>query len=104
MPMFMTPETVLLIATVVVFGVWIYFGWVLPIQKIRDPATKTKTGYVMLLILLGLSPILIPLIMSLVGSRMNARNGAVSGTSMNGMGPAPVVNQGAVARMNGGPA
>jgi hypothetical protein len=78
----------------------VYFGWIRPIQKIRDPTVKTKSGHVMILLIFGILPILIPIVMAV---RSKASASPVNGTSMNAMGPQPVVNQGAVSQMNAGP-
>ena len=99
---FLTPESLMVIGTVILVGLWLYFGWIRPIQKIRDPSVKTKTGHILLLFILGICPVLVPIVASVVSARRNAA-AAVSGTSMNAMGPQPVVNQGAVSQMNAGP-
>jgi len=100
MMMFLTPEAVMVIMTTILAGLYLYFCWIRPIQKIRDPSVKIKTGHVMILLIFGILPILIPIIMAV---RSNASAAPVNGTSMNAMGPAPVVPQGAVSQMNAGP-
>ena len=72
---------------------YIYFVWYKPIRKIRDPETKTKTGWIMLLVFFGILPIISPLIYILYQKRAAAAGAnAAAGTSMNAsMGPQPVV-------------
>jgi len=101
--MFLTPETLMVMGIACLLGLWVYFGWIRPIQKIRDPTVKTKSGHVLMLFLLGICPVLVPIVMSVRGARGNAGVNAAAGTSMNAMGPQPVVNQGAVSQMNAGP-
>jgi hypothetical protein len=99
--MLLTPESLTVIGVIILTGLWLYFGWIRPIQKIRDPSVKTKSGHVFLLLLLGICPVLVPILLSAMAARRNAN--AVAGTSVNAMGPQPVVNQGAVSQMNAGP-
>ena len=101
--MFLSPESLTIMGMACVLALWVYFGWVRPIQKIRDPAAKTKTGHVMMLLILGILPVLVPIIMGVMNARRNASASAVNGTSLNAMGPQPVMNQGAVSQMNAGP-
>lgn len=93
MPMFISPEIIMFIAILILMGCYIYFGWALPIQKIRDPKVKTKTGWIMMLIILGIAPIVVPLIMAATSARRNAAAGAAAaaGTTLNASpGPQPV--------------
>ena len=100
MLMFMTPEALMTVGVIILMGLYLYFCWIRPIQKIRDPSVKIKTGHVMILLIFGILPILIPIVMAV---RSKASASPVNGTSMNAMGPQPVVNQGAVSQMNAGP-
>lgn len=100
MLMFLSPEGAKALGVIILLGLYLFLGWILPIMKIRDKDTKTKTGWVLMLIIIGIMPIVAPVVMGAVEAR---RAGAVSGTSMNAMGPQPVVNQGAVSQMNAGP-
>jgi hypothetical protein len=102
MPMllFLSPEGAKALGFIILLGLYLFFGWIWPIIKIRDKNTKTKSGWVLMLIIIGIMPIVAPLIMGAIEAR---RAGSVSGTSMNAMGPQPVVNQGAVSQMNAGP-
>jgi len=100
MLMFLSPEGAKALGVIILLGLYLFLGWILPIMKIRDKDTKTKTGWVLMLIIIGIMPIVAPVVMGAVEAR---RGGAVSGTSMNAMGPQPVVNQGAVSQMNAGP-
>lgn len=100
MLMFLSPEGAKALGVIILLGLYLFLGWILPIMKIRDKNTKTKSGWVLMLIIIGIMPIVAPVVMGAVEAR---RAGAVSGTSMNAMGPQPVVNQGAVSQMNAGP-
>jgi len=100
MLMFLSPEGAKALGVIILLGLYLFLGWILPIMKIRDKNTKTKSGWVLMLIIVGIMPIVAPVVMGAVEAR---RAGAVSGTSMNAMGPQPVVNQGAVSQMNAGP-
>ena len=100
MLMFLSPEGAKALGVIILLGLYLFLGWILPIMKIRDKTTKTKSGWVLMLIIIGIMPIVAPVVMGAVEAR---RAGAVSGTSMNAMGPQPVVNQGAVSQMNAGP-
>jgi len=42
------------------------------LMRIRDPKVKTKAGWVMLLLLVGIMPILLPIIMAGVAARRGA--------------------------------
>ena len=101
--MFLSPESLMIMGIFFLLACWIYFGWIRPIQKIRDPNVTTKTGHVLILFLLGICPVIVPIVMGVMNARRNAGAAAVNGTSMNAMGPQPVVNQGAVSQMNAGP-
>lgn len=35
-------------------AIWLSLGWILPIIKLRDPKVKTKTGWIMMLVLIGI--------------------------------------------------
>ena len=100
--MFLSPETLMIMGMACVLALWVYFGWIRPIQKIRDPSVKTKTGHVLILLILGISPVIVPIVMGVMSARSNASSSTVNGTSMNAMGPQPVVSQGPVARANQG--
>jgi hypothetical protein len=102
MPLFMllSPEGMRAMGFMILLGLYLFFGWIWPIMKIRDKNVKTKSGWVLMLIIIGILPIVAPLIMGAMEAR---RNAAVSGTSMNAMGPQPVVSHGAVSQMNAGP-
>ena len=103
MLMFLSPEGMKVLGFLILSGLYLFFGWIWPIVKIRDKNVKTKSGWIMMLIIIGILPILLPVIMGAVEARRNASAAAVSGTSMNAMGPQPVVSQGAVSQMNAGP-
>jgi hypothetical protein len=93
MPMllFMSPEAAKGLALIISVGLYLFFGWIWPIIKIRDKNTKTKSGWVMMLIIVGILPILAPLIMGVMATRSNAGVNAAAGTSMNASpGPQPV--------------
>ena len=102
MPLFLilSPEGAAVLGMVILFGLYLFLGWILPIMKIRDKNVKTKSGWVLMLLVIGIGPILAPIAMGVAEAR---RAGAVSGTTMNAMGPQPVVSQGAVSQMNAGP-
>ena len=100
MLMFLSPEGAKALGVIILLGLYLFFGWIWPIMKIRDKNTKTKSGWVLMLIIIGIMPIVAPVVMGAIEAR---RAGAMSGTSMNAMGPQPVVNQGAVSQMNAGP-
>jgi len=100
MLLFLSPEGAKALGVIILLGLYLFFGWIWPIMKIRDKNTKTKSGWVLMLIIIGIMPIVAPVVMGAIEAR---RAGAVSGTSMNAMGPQPVVNQGAVSQMNAGP-
>ena len=87
---FMSPEALTMLGVIILIACYIYVGWYLPISRIRDPKVKTKTGWVMLLLILGVAPILTPIIMGVVSARRNAAQ-SVGGTSLNASpGPQPV--------------
>jgi len=90
----LSPEGARIIGGLIVVGAYLWFGWILPIMRIRDPKVKTKAGWVMLLLLVGIMPILLPIIMAGVAARRGAAGAnAASGTSLNAApGPAPVAN------------
>jgi uncharacterized membrane protein HdeD (DUF308 family) len=101
MLLFLSPEGARALGFLILIGLYLFLGWIWPIIKIRDKNVKTKSGWVLMLIIIGILPIVAPIIMMIMDARRNAT--AVSGTSMNAMGPQPVVNQGAVSQMNAGP-
>jgi len=90
----LSPEGMQILGVLILTGLYIYLGWYLPISKIRDSKVKTKTGWIMLLLLLGIAPIVVPLIMAGVVARRNAAGAAAAaGTTLNASpGPAPVAN------------
>lgn len=91
--MFVSPEGMTVLGALILTGLYIYFGWYLPISKIRDSKVKTKTGWIMLLLLLGIAPIVVPIIMAAAVARRNAAGAAAAaGTTLNASpGPQPVV-------------
>ena len=96
--MFLSPDAIFAMCIILLVMLYLYIGWILPIMKIRDPSVKTKTGWVMTLIIFGILPIVIAVGLHVQEARRAAGN--VSGTSMNAMGPQPVVPLGAVSQMN----
>jgi len=88
----MHPDTLRAIAITVVFGLWLYFGWIRPIMNIRSPSVKNKAGHVLMLIILGIGPIVAPIVMSIMSDRRNTGVNAAAGTSLNASpGPQQVV-------------
>lgn len=89
----LSPEGMKILGGLIVLGMYLWFGWILPIMRIRDPKVKTKTGWVMLLLIVGIIPILLPIIMAGMEARRAAGASAAAGTSLNAsMGPQPVAN------------
>jgi hypothetical protein len=88
----LSPEGMKILGGLIVMGAYLWFGWILPIMRIRDPKVKTKAGWVMLLLLVGIMPILLPFIIAGVDARRAAAGAnAAAGTSLNAsMGPQPV--------------
>lgn len=85
----LSPQGIFAACCAVAFMCWIYIGWVLPIDTIRDKTNKkSKTPFIGLLAVVGILPIVI-FLGSMYKSRGN--NGNINGTSMNAMGPVPVV-------------
>ena len=95
LPLILSPEAMRFIGGCMLLALYTYFGWYWPIKKIRDPNVKSKTGYIMLLLLIGIAPILVPLIIAVADMRRSQAGGAAAaaGTSFNASaGPQPVAN------------
>lgn len=91
MLLFLSPEGAKALGVIILLGLYLFFGWIWPIMKIRDKNTKTKSGWVLMLLIIGILPIVAPIIMGMVGARRNAGVNAAAGTSMNASpGPQPV--------------
>lgn len=86
---FLSPQALMIIGITMLFLLWVYLGWVVPIDTIRDKNNKkSKIPFIMLLIIVGIMPILVLIGSMYKSSRGN--NGNITGTSMNAMGPQPV--------------
>ena len=89
----MHPETAAALGLIALTGLWLYFGWIRPIMNIRSPSVKNKTGHVLMLIILGISPIILTIFDSIRSASRNTGVNAAAGTSVNaGPGPQPVAN------------
>lgn len=84
----LTPDMVKGMAIAILVALYLYFGWIMPIMKIRDSDGNPKTGWIMLLVFLGIMPILLVVFQA---ARQEGPQG-INGTTLNaGMGPQPVV-------------
>lgn len=91
--LFLSPEGRKVMGFFVVLCLYLVLGWIWPIMKIRDKNVKTKSGWIMMLIIIGILPILIPIVAGMIEARRNSSGvNAAAGTSMNASpGPQPVV-------------
>jgi len=54
--MFLSPQVLLFIGGCIIAAVWIFFGWIDPISKLRDP-NKPKGGAFFQMLILGIIPL-----------------------------------------------
>lgn len=46
----------LICVVLVVIGLYLYLGWIMPIQKLGDPKVKSKAPWVIMMLMLGVAP------------------------------------------------